>query len=111
MRRASAVTRIERESEAAVRVWSVVLMIRLTSPFFIMSTMCGRDLVRVTHADESAPALRQAHTGGDLRLDERLAERFANAHHLAGRLHLRSKHGVDAGELGEREHRLLHREI
>ena len=47
------------------------------------------------------------HAGGELRLDERLAEGLAHAHHLAGRLHLRAEDGVHARELDEREHASL----
>ena len=36
------------------------------------------------------------------------AEVGVDAHHLAGGLHLRAEHRVDAGELDEREDRLLH---
>ena len=40
-------------------------------------------------------------------LAKAIGERAVEAHDLAGRLHLRAEHGVDAGEAGEREHRLL----
>ena len=33
------------------------------------------------------------------------------AHHLAGGFHFRTEDGVDVGEAGEREHRLLHRDV
>ena len=60
---------------------------------------------------KTAPLGRQDRAGGDLRLGEGGAEGRVDAHHLAGRLHLRAEQRVDAGELGEREHRLLHRDV
>src|SRR5205823_12228961 len=68
-------------------------------------------LVRVLDADEHASTVRQLDAGGELALDERLAESFADAHHLAGRLHLRSENRVDARKFDKREHGFLHREI
>ena len=75
------------------------------------ATCTAASLSDVAYADEGAPVLRQLDPGGELRLDERLAERFAHAHHLAGGLHFRSEDGVDSREAGEREHRFLHREV
>ena len=46
-----------------------------------------------------------------LRLHERLAERAADAHRLADRLHLRPEARVGAGELLEREARDLHDDV
>jgi hypothetical protein len=34
----------------------------------------------------------------------------ADAHHLAGALHLRAEYGVGAGELNERQHNFLNEE-
>ena len=47
--------------------------------------------------------------GGQLGLVERPPERRVDAHHLAGRAHLRTERRVDLGEAGERQHRLLDR--
>ena len=44
-------------------------------------------------------------------LVEGLGEVLRDAHDLAGRAHLGPEDGVDARELGEREHRLLHRDV
>ncbi len=57
------------------------------------------------------PPFGQAHARGELALHERLGEALPDAHHLARRLHLGTEDGVDAGELDEREDRLLHREV
>ena len=43
-------------------------------------------------------------------LAKAISNERVEAHHLAGRFHLRAEHGVDAGEAREREHRLLDRD-
>ena len=53
------------------------------------------------------PVGRQHRAGGQLGLVERPPERAVDAHHLAGRAHLRAERRVDLGEPGERQHRLL----
>ena len=68
-----------------------------------------RGLVRVPDRDEHGARARQAGAAADLALGEGDLERGVDAHHLAGRFHLRPEHGVDAREAGEGEHRLLHR--
>ena len=59
----------------------------------------------------TVPVGRQHRAGGQLGLEERLAERAVDAHHLAGRAHLRAERGVDLGEAVERQHRLLDRDV
>ncbi len=68
-------------------------------------------LVAVAHADEAHALARQRHARGGLRLGVGLAEGAARAHHLARGLHLRAEDRVGLGELDERKHRFLHREI
>ncbi len=75
------------------------------------ATSIARGLSRVPDADEHLAAPGQTHAGGELRLDECLGERFADAHHFAGRLHLRPEDRVDAGKLDERKHRFLDRKV
>ena len=71
-----------------------------------------RRLVLVAHADEDrAAAPASTVPARDLRLGERRAEVVVDPHHLAGRPHLGPEHRVDAGELGEREDRLLDRDV
>ena len=57
----------------------------------------------------TVPALRQPRAGRGLRLGERGREVGGDAHHLAGRAHLRAEQRVGAGEAVERQHRLLDR--
>ena len=64
-------------------------------------------LVGIRHADEGGALERQDRAGAELGLGEGDAEVAVDAHHLAGRLHLRTEQRVDAGELGEREDRFL----
>jgi len=47
--------RMARESECDVRVASVVLTMKLTSPFLIMSTMCGRPSATLLTAVTGTP--------------------------------------------------------
>ena len=54
---------------------------------------------------------RQRLAGAELALGEGHREVAVEAHHLAGRAHLRPEHGVDAGEAGERKHRLLDADV
>ena len=68
-------------------------------------------LVAVAHADEAQAARRQDHPGGGLRLGIGLAEGVPGAHDFARGFHLRTQDGIGLGELDEREHRLLHREV
>ena len=58
---------------------------------------------------KTVPLLRQRVARAGLALGERHAERAVDAHHLAGRAHLRPEHRVDVGEAVERQHRFLHR--
>ena len=44
-------------------------------------------------------------------LAKAMSNERVEAHHLAGRLHLRAEHGIDAGEAGEREHGFLHADM
>ncbi len=60
---------------------------------------------------KTVPSWRQLVAGAELRLGEGAAEIAVEAHHLAGRFHLRPEDDVDAGEAGEREHRLLDRDM
>ena len=70
-----------------------------------------RRAVLLAHRDQHAAALRQRVAGLDLRLRVGAAEVRVDAHHLARALHLGAEQRVDAGELHEREHGLLHREV
>ena len=54
---------------------------------------------------KTVPRGRQHLAGGKLRLGERFAEAAGDAHHFAGRLHLRTKKRVDAGEFRPRKYR------
>ena len=67
----------------------------------------GLRLVGTLHADEGPPALGQPVAGRQRRLGEGFAETVTHPHDFAGGLHLRAEYGIDAGELVEREHRLL----
>ena len=49
--------------------------------------------------------------GRQLAFDEGFRKGFADAHHLAGRLHLRAKNGIDPREFVERENGFLDRKI
>ena len=68
-------------------------------------------LVGVGDGDEGRAAARQRHAGGGLRLGERGREVARDAHHLAGRAHLRAEQRVGALEAVERQHRLLDRDV
>ena len=57
------------------------------------------------------PASRQEHPGAELRLGEGPLEAGVQAHDLARRFHLRPQDGVHVREAGERENRLLHRDM
>ena len=59
----------------------------------------------------TVPGERQLAAAAELALGEGDGVVAVDAHHLAGRAHLRTEHGVDAGEAREREHRLLHRDM
>ena len=59
----------------------------------------------------TVPASRQLHAGAELGLGEGALEAGIEAHDLAGGFHLRAQDRVDVGEAGEREHRLLHRDM
>ena len=74
-----------------------------------------RALVAVGQRDEHRALGGQRAVGGGLRLGERRAELGVEAHDLAGGLHLRREHGVDAVALDgaepvEGQHRLLDRD-
>ena len=57
------------------------------------------------------PGVWQDHAGAELRFGEGAFEADIDAHHLAGGFHFRSEDRVHIGEAGEREHRLLHRDM
>ena len=60
---------------------------------------------------KTLPVERQVGAAAELRLGEGAAEIGVEPHHLAGRFHLRPEDQIDAGEAGEREHRLLDRDM
>src|SRR4051812_27949596 len=64
-------------------------------------------LVALAHRDEDGALARHAGAAAELALGEGDFERTVEAHHLAGRSHLRTEHGVDTGETREREYRFL----
>ena len=64
-------------------------------------------LVAVLHRDEDRAVHRQHLAGAELALDEGHGEVAVDAHHLAGRAHLGTEDGIDAGEAREREHGFL----
>src|SRR5262245_10490593 len=68
-------------------------------------------LVGVSHRYEHGPRAWQPRAAPDLAFDEGHFERMVDTHDLAGRLHLRSEHGIDAREAGEREHCFLHADM
>ena len=59
----------------------------------------GRGFVAIVHADENHAALGQRSARAQLRLAERFAEIFADAHHFARRSHLRPQRRIDAREI------------
>src|SRR5204862_1430755 len=71
----------------------------------------GAGLVGVLDADEDASTVRELDARRKLALDERFAERLADTHHFAGRLHFRPEDRIDAWKLDERKNGLLHRII
>src|SRR5690606_35060911 len=64
-------------------------------------------LVIFAHADEHGAGGRQHFAGTQLGLGEGLGEAVPHTHHLTGGLHFRPEDRVNAGELGEGEHRFL----
>src|SRR5712671_6056265 len=68
-------------------------------------------LVMIVHADEDASAGGQNLAGSELSFGEGFAEIVSDAHHLASRLHLWAKHGIDPGELVPRKYRRFHKEM
>ena len=68
-------------------------------------------LVLVLHAQKDIAVEGQVLAGAELRLPEGGAEIEVDAHHLAGRFHLRSQDRIDAEELVEGEDRFLHRDV
>ena len=60
---------------------------------------------------KTVPLVGQLRAGGRLRLRERGREVARDAHHLAGRAHLRPEQRVGAGEAVERQHRLLDADV
>src|SRR4029077_7439937 len=68
-------------------------------------------LVRVLYRHEHRAGERQLASAAELALGKGDSVVAVDAHDLAGRAHLRPEHGIDAGEAGEGEHRLLHRDI
>ena len=71
----------------------------------------ARRLVPVGQRQEDRAVGGQRGAGRRLRLHEGQPEALVDAHHLAGRAHLRAERGVDLGEAVERQHRLLHRDV
>src|SRR5262249_15265077 len=61
-------------------------------------------LVLIVDADEHRPFARQMSTAPLLSLQVRAAKIFGDAHNLARRPHLRSKHRINPREFGERKH-------
>src|SRR5216684_3578113 len=80
-------------------------MIMSTLPVLTRSTMFGRPSLTLYTASASSPAACSAEAlpGGELRLRKGLSEVFGDAHHFAGRAHLRPEDGVYAAKLIERE--------
>ena len=68
-------------------------------------------LSRVLDRDEHRAGQGQLGAAAELALGEGDGVVPVDAHDLAGRAHLRPEHGIDAGEAGEGEHRLLHRDM
>src|ERR1700691_4497596 len=66
-------------------------------------------LVTVIDAQEYSSLLRKTLAGRKLRLRERLAVRSRDAHHFAGRAHLRPQNRVHPAKFVEREQWRLHR--
>ena len=71
----------------------------------------GDRLVAIVHADEHAALVGQRRAGAQLRFGERFAEILADAHHFAGRAHLRTQRRIDARKFVERKHRRFHEDI
>ena len=69
--------------------------------------LCRGRLVGVGDGDEDGAVVREPHTRGALGLAEGGRKVIGDPHHLAGALHLRPEHRVDAREARERHHRLL----
>src|SRR4029077_2439491 len=68
-------------------------------------------LVALADGDEYGALARHAGAAANLTFGERDLEAAIDAHHFAGRSHLRAEHGVDAREAGEGEHRFLHADV
>src|SRR5262249_55102850 len=68
-------------------------------------------LVGILHGDEDGSIAWQASTAADLAFCEGDLEGPIDSHDLAGRFHLRTEHGVDAGETREGENRFLYRPV
>ena len=60
---------------------------------------------------KTVPAVGTQVAGAELALGEGDGEVAVEAHHLAGRAHLRAEQHVDAGEAGEGEDRFLDRDM
>ena len=75
------------------------------------ATTSPAGLSRSASERNTVPLRRQHGAGRELGLGERQAEGRVDAHHLAGRAHLRAERGVDLGEAVERQHRLLDRDV
>ena len=71
----------------------------------------GAGLVGVLDADEDASTVRELDARRKLALDERFAERLADTHHFAGRLHFRPEDRIDARKLDERKHRFFYGKV
>ena len=63
--------------------------------------------IDIVDTDERLSACRQRQTRAHHRLAIGLAKRFANAHHFAGRMHLRTQNRINAGKLRKRKDRRL----
>ena len=68
-------------------------------------------LVLILHRDEDLARRWQLNPGAKLAFQEGPRETLVDAHHFAGRPHLRAKESIDAREAGERQHRFLHRDV
>ena len=127
LRRSSARRRARRPRCACARPWPSTPLRRSTSAVPSVariskprsaSRLTGKIIARLSRLateTKTVPVGRQRAVGRGLRLGEGRAEVVVDAHHLAGRAHLRAEHGVDGLAVGraepvERHHGLLDRD-
>ena len=89
----------------------LVAMIRKPSSSSRRDRLDDLRLVAVADRNEHRAAGRHRAAGAELALGEGDGVVAVEAHGLAGRAHLGAEQRVDAGEAGEREHRLLDRDV